>query len=61
MSPQPQHTIKVTEMPVTLARELAIDWGLIHPDQPPEQTPIQRALEILRPHLAWDHRYRETP
>ncbi|GAA3113667.1 hypothetical protein [Streptomyces echinatus] len=47
--------------PVTLARELAIEWQLIDPDTPPAPTPIQRALDILRPHLAWDHRYRETP
>lgn len=25
---------------------------------PPLQTDIQRALAILAPHLAWDHRYR---
>ncbi|MFI6032989.1 hypothetical protein ACIBBD_02165 [Streptomyces sp. NPDC051315] len=46
--------------PVHLAREIAIDWGLI-PAEPPGPTPIERAVEILRPHLAWDHRYRETP
>jgi hypothetical protein len=55
--PQPQHTIKVTELPVDLPRELAIDWGLIHPDQPIGPTPVQRALDILAPHLAWDPRY----
>ncbi|MET7429596.1 hypothetical protein ABZT16_11440 [Streptomyces flaveolus] len=25
---------------------------------PPQRADIQRALDILRPHLAWDHRYR---
>ncbi|GAB2718355.1 hypothetical protein [Streptomyces bullii] len=55
---QPQYTIKVTELPVDLPRELAIDWGLIDPDTPPGPTPIQRALDILAPHLAWDPRYR---
>lgn len=31
----------------------------IHPVPPePEPTPLERALDILRPHLAWDHRYR---
>jgi hypothetical protein len=59
--PQPQHTVKVTKLPVDLPRELAIDWGLIDPNQPMVPTPIQRALDILAPHLAWDHRYRETP
>lgn len=50
--------VKATALPVPLARAIAIDWGLINPDDPPEPTPIQRALDILRPHLAWDHRYR---
>ena len=26
--------------------------------QPPDQPDVQRALDILGPHLAWDHRYR---
>jgi hypothetical protein len=56
--PQPQHTIKVTELPVGLPRELAIDWGLIDPEQPVGPTPIEKALGILAPHLAWDPRYR---
>ena len=53
--------VKATALPVTLAREIAIDWGLVPADTPPEPTPVQRALDTLRPHLAWDHRYRETP
>jgi hypothetical protein len=28
------------------------------PIPPPERTDIQRALDILAPHLAWDQRYR---
>ena len=48
-------------IPVTLAREIAIDWQLIDPDVEPEPTPVERALDILRPHLAWDHRYRKQP
>ncbi|MFJ7176446.1 hypothetical protein ACIQXA_08560 [Streptomyces massasporeus] len=28
------------------------------PPQPPQYTDVQRALDILAPHLAWDHRYR---
>ncbi|MFG2352622.1 hypothetical protein [Streptomyces sp. NPDC048521] len=28
---------------------------------PPQRADVQRALDILRPHLAWDHRYREQP
>ena len=47
--------------PVTLARDIAIDWGLADPDTPPPPTPIQRAIDILRPHLASDHRYQEQP
>ncbi|MFF0777060.1 hypothetical protein [Streptomyces sp. NPDC003720] len=46
-------------IPVTLPSEIAIEWGLADPAAPPEPTPIDRALDILRPHLAWDHRYRE--
>jgi hypothetical protein len=53
--------VTATALPVTLAREIAIDWGLIDPNQPTGPTPIQRALDILAPHLAWDHRYREDP
>ncbi|MGY1579183.1 hypothetical protein [Streptomyces sp. MN13] len=39
---------------------LAVEWDLVDPDDPmpPEPTPVQRALDILRPHLTWDHRYR---
>lgn len=59
--PQPQYTAKVTGMPVPLPSELAIEWGLVNPGQPAEPTPVERALDILRPHLAWDHRYRDQP
>ena len=45
-------------IPVTLAGEIAVEWGLVVPDAPPPPTPVDRALDILRPHLAWDHRYR---
>jgi hypothetical protein len=57
-SPEPCH-VKAIEQTVTVASEIAREWWLITPVEPPEQTPIQRALDILRPHLAWDHRYRE--
>ncbi|MGW1135804.1 hypothetical protein [Streptomyces griseoluteus] len=60
-SPQPNYTAKVTQMPVDLPTELAIDWGFIDPAAPPPPSPIEKALDILRPHLAWDHRYREQP
>ncbi|MFI9244184.1 hypothetical protein ACIGXF_16700 [Streptomyces sp. NPDC053086] len=52
--------IKQISIPVTLPTEIAIDWGLVDPTAPPEPTPVDRALDILHPHLAWDHRYRET-
>lgn len=50
--------VEAITLPVSLAREIAIDWGLINPDDPPEPTPIQRALDILAPHLAWQPHYR---
>ena len=53
--------VRKIAIPVTLAREIAIDWQLIDPAAEPEPTPVERALDILRPHLAWDHRFRETP
>ncbi|WP_432027426.1 hypothetical protein [Streptomyces sp. 1222.5] len=59
-TPQPCDTKKISQ-PISLAGEIAIEWGLADPATPPPPTPIDRALDILRPHLAWDHRYRETP
>ncbi|QIJ61439.1 hypothetical protein [Streptomyces sp. JB150] len=50
--------VKATALPVTLAREIAREWWLITPPEQPEKTPTQRAIDILGPHLAWDHRYR---
>jgi hypothetical protein len=46
--------------PVTLAREIAIDWGLVDPAAPsePEPTPAEKALAILAPHLATEPLYR---
>ena len=41
-------------LPVRLPREIAIEWGLIDSDAAPEpeQTPEEKALAILAPHLA---------
>ena len=45
-------------IPVSLAREIAIDWGLIDPAAEPEPTPVDRALAILAPYLADEPLYR---
>ncbi|MFJ3812248.1 hypothetical protein ACIPWE_38535 [Streptomyces sp. NPDC090073] len=54
--------VRKISIPVALPTEIAIEWGLIDPTSmpEPEATPAERALDILRPHLAWDHRYREA-
>lgn len=36
----------------------AFTAALADPIPAPERTNVQRALDILRPHLAWDHRYK---
>lgn len=54
-------SIKQISIPVSLPTEIAIEWGLVDPAAPAEPTPVERALDILRPHLAWDHRYQEQP
>jgi hypothetical protein len=39
---------------------LAVDWGLVDPDNPlpPEPTPVEKALAILTPHLDDESLYR---